>query len=52
MAAFLKELNPEENVIKSIDLYANICHNDIKATGQLRGDFDERVQTRAIAYWK
>jgi hypothetical protein len=28
------------SVIKYIDLYANICHNGIKAKGLLRGDFD------------
>jgi hypothetical protein len=27
------------NSMKYIDLYANICHNEMKAIGQLRGDF-------------
>jgi hypothetical protein len=37
------------NSMKYIDLYANICHNEMKAIGQLRGDFVKRAPARAIA---
>lgn len=40
MTALLIEFNWVVDVMKYIDLYANICHNDVKATDLLRGDFD------------